>query len=78
MKLLTTILFVALGVTCTTAQKLPLKHLVDLRLSGGSTRLDYQSFDAAGGRLYIAPPGCDLMTVFDILQLWLICLAFAY
>lgn len=38
---------------------------MDVPLSGGATRLDYQSFDAASGRLYIAHLGSDLMTVFD-------------
>ncbi len=65
MRLLATIFFVALSITCTTAQKLPLKQIMDVPLSGGATRLDYQSFDAASGRLYIAHLGSDLMTVFD-------------
>src|SRR5205807_998677 len=45
---------------------LPLRTLSDVPLSGGATRLDYQSLDSASGRLYIAHLGSDLMTVFDI------------
>src|SRR5262245_45420738 len=45
---------------------LPLKVLADVPLTGGTTRLDYQSLDSASGRLYIAHLGSDLMTVFDI------------
>jgi len=35
-------------------------------LTGGATRLDYQSLDSDNGRLYIAHLGSDLMTVFDV------------
>ena len=45
---------------------LPLRTLTDVPLSGGTTRLDYQSLDSDGGRLYIAHLGSDLMTVFDV------------
>jgi len=45
---------------------LPLRTLSDVALSGGPTRLDYQSLDSASGRLYIAHLGSDLMTVFDV------------
>lgn len=45
---------------------LPLRTLTDIPLTGGTTRLDYQSLDGAGGRLYIAHLGSDLMTVFDV------------
>ena len=45
---------------------LPLRKLIDVPLSGGTTRLDYQSLDSDGGRLYIAHLGSDLMTVFDV------------
>ena len=45
---------------------LPLKTLADIPLSGGTTRLDYQSLDSGTGRLYIAHLGSDLMTVFDV------------
>lgn len=48
------------------AGALPLKILADIPLSGGTTRLDYQSLDSASGRLYIAHLGSDLMTVFDV------------
>ena len=43
-----------------------LKILADIPLSGGTTRLDYQSLDSGSGRLYIAHLGSDLMTVFDV------------
>jgi len=45
---------------------LPLRTLSDVPLTGGATRLDYQSLDSASGRLYIAHLGSDLMTVFDV------------
>jgi len=48
------------------ADALPLKVLADIPLTGGTTRLDYQSLDSASGRLYIAHLGSDLMTVFDV------------
>ena len=48
------------------AGTLPLKTVVDIPLTGGTTRLDYQSLDSASGRLYIAHLGSDLMTVFDV------------
>lgn len=47
---------------------LPLRTLTDIPLTGGTTRLDYQSFDNSSGRLYIAHLGSDLMTVFDTNQ----------
>ena len=48
------------------AGALPLKVLTDVPLTGGTTRLDYQSLDSGSGRLYIAHLGSDLMTVFDV------------
>ncbi len=48
------------------ASTLPLKVLADIPLTGGTTRLDYQSLDSGSGRLYIAHLGSDLMTVFDV------------
>lgn len=60
------IIFVASSFTCSIAQnKLPLRQVIDVPLTGKATRLDYQSFDAASGRLYIAHLGDDMMTVFD-------------
>ena len=44
---------------------LPLKFVADVPLSGGSTRLDYESFDARDGRLYIAHLGDSTVIVFD-------------
>ena len=49
-----------------TAGTPPLKVVADIPLTGGTTRLDYQSLDSANGRLYIAHLGSDLMTVFDV------------
>lgn len=46
--------------------RLPLRTLLDVPLTGGRTRLDYQSLDGASSRLYIAHLGSDLMTVFDV------------
>jgi YVTN family beta-propeller protein len=48
------------------AGSLPLRTVTDIPLTGGTTRLDYQSLDSASGRLYIAHLGSDLMTVFDV------------
>lgn len=48
------------------AGNVPLKTLADIPLSGGTTRLDYQSLDSGNGRLYIAHLGSDLITVFDV------------
>src|SRR5258708_28286297 len=48
------------------SRSLPLKVLTDIPLTGGTTRLDYQSLDSGNGRLYIAHLGSDLMTVFDV------------
>ncbi|MDQ2922088.1 MAG: YncE family protein [Acidobacteriota bacterium] len=45
---------------------LPLRTLTDVPLTGGTTRLDYQSLDSTSGRLYIAHLGSDLLTVFDV------------
>src|SRR6266853_5275621 len=48
------------------AGALLLKVLADIPLTGGTTRLDYQSLDSASGRLYIAHLGSDLVTVVDV------------
>jgi hypothetical protein len=42
-------------------EKLPLRTLVDVPLTGGTTRFDYQFVDSANGRLYIAHLGSDLL-----------------
>jgi YVTN family beta-propeller protein len=42
------------------------RTVADIPLTGGATRLDYQSFDSATGRLYIAHLGDDMLTVFDV------------
>jgi len=52
--------------TSAPAGSLPLRTLCDVPLTGGTTRLDYQSLDSENGRLYIAHLGSDLMTVFDV------------
>jgi YVTN family beta-propeller protein len=59
------VIFVALNITCTTAQNLPLRQVLDVQLTGRASRFDYQSFDAATDRLYIAHMGDNMMTVFD-------------
>src|SRR5438094_2261969 len=46
--------------------RLPLKLVADIPLSGNANRLDYQSFDASTGRLYIAHLADDMLTVFDV------------
>ncbi|MGH9931309.1 MAG: YncE family protein [Pyrinomonadaceae bacterium] len=45
---------------------LPLRVLAEVPLTGGTTRLDYQSLDSNIGRLYIAHLGSDSLTVFDV------------
>src|SRR5437667_542852 len=45
---------------------LSLRTLTDVPITGGTTRLDYQSLDSDNGRLYLAHLGSDLMTVFDV------------
>ena len=45
---------------------LPLRTVIDVPLTGGATRLDYQSLDSNSGRLYIAHLGSDFLTVFDV------------
>ncbi len=47
-------------------EKIGLKFVTDVPLTGGSTRFDYQSIDESHRRLYIAHMGSDLITVFDI------------
>ena len=56
--------FCLCSAACADAQ-LPLQTIADVPLSGNATRLDYQSFDPATGRLYIAHLGDDMLTVFD-------------
>src|SRR3982751_3321119 len=53
-------------VEAVSSEKLPLRTLTDVPLTGGTTRFDYQSLDSINGRLYIAPLGSDLLTVFDV------------
>ncbi len=64
---LATVILALLAASCAEAQqqKLPLRLVQDVPLTGKATRLDYQSFDATSGRLYIAHLGDDMMTVFD-------------
>lgn len=64
---LATVILMLLAASCAEGQqqKLPLRLVQDVPLTGKATRLDYQSFDAASGRLYIAHLGDDMMTVFD-------------
>lgn len=65
--ILVVFIFASLGSDCAVAleSKAPLKQVIDVPLTGKATRLDYQSFDATNGRLYIAHLGDDMMTVFD-------------
>jgi DNA-binding beta-propeller fold protein YncE len=49
----------------TPAESLPLRKVVDVPLTGGSSRFDYQSLDPAGGRLYIAHLGAGQVIAFD-------------
>jgi YVTN family beta-propeller protein len=46
-------------------EKLPLKQVAVIPLTGRATRFDYQSFDPQNSRLYIAHLGDDTVTVFD-------------
>jgi len=73
---LVTLFFVTLGTSCTEAQRtvaparqvneaVGLRSIADVPLTGRASRLDYQSFDAQTGRLYIAHLGDSMMTVFD-------------
>src|SRR5579863_2285087 len=57
---------------CTTAaapygypESAPLKQVADVPLPGPAVRFDYQSLDAAHGRLYIAHMNADQLVVFD-------------
>ena len=65
--ILVIVLFTALGAGCVSAQpeRLPLRQLLDVPLTGKSSRLDYQSLDEQNGRLYIAHLGDSMVTVFD-------------
>lgn len=56
----------AVDSTVNSSGTLPLRTLSDVPLTGGATRLDYQSLDSDSRRLYIAHLGSDLMTVFDV------------
>src|SRR5215471_14964369 len=42
-----------------------LKKVADIPLPGGTTRFDYQSLDAAAGRLYFSHMGDGKLMVFD-------------
>jgi len=53
------------GQTLSAQEKLPLKQVAEIPLSGRPTRLDYQSFDPKNNRLYIAHLGDDVVTVYD-------------
>jgi DNA-binding beta-propeller fold protein YncE len=47
------------------APALPLHLVADVELPGGSSRFDYQSFDASRRRLYVAHLGAGIVTAFD-------------
>lgn len=57
--------FALFGQTMMAQEKLPLKQVAEIPLSGRATRLDYQSFDQQNNRLYIAHLGDDVVTVYD-------------
>jgi YVTN family beta-propeller protein len=59
------LIFTTLSIASAQTDKLPLRQIADIPLTGTASRLDYQSFDAASGRLYIAHLGADMLTVFD-------------
>jgi YVTN family beta-propeller protein len=61
------VVFAAIVAVCSTPKgELSLRTIIDVPLSGGASRFDYQSIDSEGGRLYIAHLGAGLVTVFDI------------
>src|SRR5438552_3979262 len=47
---------------------LGLTNVIDIPLSGGANRLDYQSIDVAANRLYISHLGSDLIHVYGLKQ----------
>src|SRR5260370_2058894 len=53
------------SVTPGSSGNLPLRTLSDVPLTGGTTRLDYQSLDSDNRRLFIGQLRSDLMDVFD-------------
>jgi len=58
----------SLSLASATAANLPLRTLRDVRLTGGATRFDYQSFDPNTERLYIAHLGDGALTVFEAVK----------
>jgi YVTN family beta-propeller protein len=58
-------ILITLSIASAQTDSLPLRQVADIPLTGTASRLDYQSFDASSGRLYIAHLGADMMTVFD-------------
>ncbi len=44
----------------------PLRVVSDLPLPGGASRFDYQSYEAAAGRLFISHMGAGQLVVFDV------------
>ena len=58
-------IFMTSSMAVAQTNKLPLQNLTDIPLTGTASRLDYQSFDAVSGRLYIAHLGADMLTVFN-------------
>lgn len=67
-RLLSTMLLFAyaIGVTRAAAPLLPLKPVADIPLGGHTTRLDYESLDAARHLLFIAHLGDSAVIAFDI------------
>jgi hypothetical protein len=56
----------AVSTAAATGDVLPLRQVADVPLPGGSSRFDYESFDAKRHRLYIAHLGAGTVTVFDV------------
>lgn len=54
------------GLPPVTGNRLPLRQVEDVPLPGGSSRFDYQSYDASQQSLYIAHLGADSLVVYDV------------
>ncbi|MDB6056776.1 MAG: hypothetical protein JWO95_620 [Verrucomicrobiales bacterium] len=60
------LLALAQAVACSSRAQPLLEKVADIPLPGGATRFDYQSLDAAAGRLYFSHMGDGELMVFDI------------
>jgi hypothetical protein len=59
------LLVVARAATAAEQTPAPLRLVADIPMPGAAVRFDYQSFDPASGRLYIAHMNADQLVVFD-------------